>query len=156
KDVTKPIEDAIATLPNIDANGLTSSSSSGVSIVSVQFTNAANADLVAVDVERVVNGVRNKLPADADPPSVQKVDINASGVATVVLSGQQPLTQLEDLAENDLQLQFNALPGVGAASVRSGITHEVHVTVDQDALRGRGLSINDVSNALQSEQLEVP
>jgi hydrophobic/amphiphilic exporter-1 (mainly G- bacteria), HAE1 family len=156
KNVTKPIEDAIATLPNIDANGLVSTSASGVSIVSVQFTNAANPDLVAVDVQRVVNGVRNKLPTDADVPSVNKVDLNALGVATVVLSGDQPLTRLEDLAENQLQIQFNALPGVGSANIRSGITHEVHVTVDQDALRGRGLSINTVTAALQSEQLEVP
>src|ERR671939_228245 len=49
-NVTKPIEDAIAALPNIDANGLTSTSAFGISIVSVQFTSAANADLVAVDV----------------------------------------------------------------------------------------------------------
>ena len=41
-NVTRPIEDAIATLPNIDTNGLTSTSASGVSIVSVQFTSAAN------------------------------------------------------------------------------------------------------------------
>src|SRR5437764_2251891 len=61
-NVTKPIEDAIAALPNIDANGLTSISGYGVSTVTVQFTSAANADLVAVDVQRVVNGVRSKLP----------------------------------------------------------------------------------------------
>src|SRR5579859_3355158 len=154
-NVTRPIEDAIATLPNIDTNGLTSTSAFGVSIVSVQFTSAANADLVAVDVQRVVNGVRSKLPNDADTPSVAKVDFNAQGVATVVLSGPQ-LTALEDLAENSLQQHFNALPGVGTTAIRSGITHEIHITVDQDALRSRGLSINDVADALQSQQLEVP
>jgi HAE1 family hydrophobic/amphiphilic exporter-1 len=154
-NVTRPIEDAIATLPNIDTNGLTSTSAFGVSIVSVQFTSAANADLVAVDVQRVVNGVRANLPADADTPTVTKVDFNAQGVATVVLSGQD-LTRLEDLAENSLQQQFNALPGVGTTAIRSGIKHEVHVTVDQDALRARGLSINTVAAALQSQQLEVP
>src|SRR5579859_6845381 len=154
-NVTRPIEDAIAALPNIDTNGLISTSSFGVSVVSVQFTSAANADLVAVDVQRVVNGVRANLPADADTPSVSKVDFNAQGVATMVLSGPQ-LTQLQDLAANSLQQQFNALPGVGTTAIRSGITHEVHVTVDQNALRARDLSINSVVNALQSEQLEVP
>ncbi|MBV9175349.1 MAG: efflux RND transporter permease subunit [Chloroflexi bacterium] len=154
-NVTKPIEDAVATLPNIDTNGLTSTSAYGVSIVSVQFTTAANPDLVAVDVQRVVNGVRSKLPADSDAPTVTKVDFNAQGVATVVLSGPD-LVKLEDLAENSLQQQFNAVPGVGTTVIRSGITHEVHVTVDQDALRAYGLSINNVANALQSQQLEVP
>jgi HAE1 family hydrophobic/amphiphilic exporter-1 len=154
-NVTRPIEDAIATLPNIDTNGLTSTSAFGVSVVSVQFTSAANPDLVAVDVQRVVNGVRADLPADADTPTVTKVDFNATGVATVVLSGPR-LTQLEDLAENSLQQQFNALPGVGTTAIRSGIKHEIHVTVNQDALRARGLSINNVVAALQSQQLEVP
>jgi HAE1 family hydrophobic/amphiphilic exporter-1 len=154
-NVTRPIEDAIATLPNIDTNGLTSTSSFGVSVVSVQFTDAANPDLVSVDVQRVVNGVRSSLPADADTPTVTKVDFNAQGVATVVLSGSD-LTRLEDLAENSLQQQFNALPGVGTTLIHSGITHEVHVTVDQDALRARDLSINTVANALQTQQLEVP
>ncbi len=155
-NVTQPIEDAIAALPNIDTNGLTSISAQGVSTVIVQFTSAANADLVSVDVERVVNQARSNLPPDADPPIISKVDINAAGVATVVFSGPQPLTELEDVAENVLQKQFNALPGVGAANIRSGITREVHVNVDEWQLRARGLSINNVVTALQGQQLEVP
>ena len=59
--ITKPIEDAISTLRDIDT--LTSTSSQGVSTVTVAFTTAANADLVGIDVERVVNGARSKLPA---------------------------------------------------------------------------------------------
>jgi len=154
--VTRPIEDAIASLPNIDANGLTSISSSGVSTVIVQFTSAANPDLVSVDVQRVVNSARGQLPPDVDSPSVTKVDINAFGVATIIFSGQQPLTVMQDFAENVIQKQFNALPGVGSANIRSGITREVHVKVDQRSLIGRGLSINQVVNAVQSSQLEVP
>jgi len=156
-NVTRPIEDGVAALPNIDANGLISTSTFGVSVVSVQFTSTANADLIAVDVQRVVNGVRANLPADADTPSVSKVDFNAQGVATLVLSGPaHDLTRLQDLAENSLQQQFNALPGVGTTAIRSGIKHEIHITVDQNALRARDLSITSVVNALQSQQLEVP
>jgi hydrophobic/amphiphilic exporter-1 (mainly G- bacteria), HAE1 family len=155
-NVTKPIEDAIATLQNIDTNGLTSISSSGVSTVIVQFTTAANPDLVSVDVERVVNGVRSRLPSEVDAPSVNKVDINAFGVATIVLSGTMPLADMQDLAENVIQKRFTALPGVGAINIRSGITRELHILVDEQALRGRGLSINNVVSTLQSQQLEVP
>jgi hydrophobic/amphiphilic exporter-1 (mainly G- bacteria), HAE1 family len=155
-NVTKPIEDAIATLQNIDTNGLTSISSSGVSTVIVQFNTAANPDLVSVDVERVVNGVRSKLPSEVDSPSISKVDINAFGVATIVLSGNLPPADLQDLAENVIQKQLTALPGVGAVNIRSGITRELHILVDEQALRGRGLSINNVAATLQAQQLEVP
>src|SRR5438105_60235 len=155
-NVSRPIEEAIAALPNIDTHGLPSHSTSGVSIVSVQFTSAANADLVSNDVQRVVNAVRGKLPADADVPSVVKVDIDAIGVAKVVLSGPQPLTQLQAVAENVVQPELNAVAGVGATNIRSGVTREVHITVDQERLRARGLSISSVIGALQSQQVEVP
>ena len=155
-NVTRPIEDAIATLQNIDTNGLTSTSGQGVSIVTVQFTSAANADLVSVEVERVVNSVRSRLPPDVEAPSVTKIDINAQGVATVVFSGQQPLTVLQDVAENVIQREFNAIPGVGSTDIRSGITREIQVLVDEASLRALGLSITNVINAVQTQQLEVP
>jgi len=154
-NVTKPIEDAIATLANIEQNGLISTSMAGLSTVSVQFTEAANADLVSVDVQRVVNGIRNRLPADAETPNVIKVDFNAQGIATVVLSGKQPLVRLQQLAEDVVQPRFNALPGVGSTNIRSGIVREVHVLVSEEKLRSRGISINQVVGALQSQQLEV-
>lgn len=154
--VTKPLEDAIATLPNIDVNGLRSTSSAGLSTITVQFNTAANPDLVSVDVERVVNGVRSKLPSEAEPPSVMKIDTNAFGVAVVVLSGNQPLTVLQELAEDRIQQRLGTLPGVGSATIRSGITREIHVRVDPIRLQSSGLSINTVINALQSQQLEMP
>ncbi|MFN8523284.1 MAG: efflux RND transporter permease subunit [Chloroflexota bacterium] len=154
--VTKPIEDAIAGLQNIDTNGLTSVSTQGVSTVVVQFTSAVNPDLVSVDVERVVNAVRSRLPTDTDPPTVTKVDINAFGVATIIFSGDQPLSVLQDVAENLLQKQFNSVPGVGSTSIRSGITREIQVRVDEMALRARGLTINNVVATLQAQQLEMP
>ncbi|HLH74379.1 MAG TPA: efflux RND transporter permease subunit, partial [Chloroflexota bacterium] len=73
--VTKPIEDAVAGLQNIDT--ITSVSSEGLSQVNVQFTTAANPNLVSVDVERAVNSVRSKLPADAEAPSIFKLDLGA-------------------------------------------------------------------------------
>jgi hypothetical protein len=86
---------------------------SGVSSVTVNFTTVANADLVSVDVQRVLNAVRGKLRADAGVPSVNRID--PQGIATMVLSGQQALTRLQDIAENVLRPQFSSLPGVDAA-----------------------------------------
>jgi HAE1 family hydrophobic/amphiphilic exporter-1 len=154
--VTKPIEDAISGLPNIDYNGLTSTSSQGISTVLVQFNSAANPDMVSVDVERVVNGARSKLPPEAEPPTVMKIDINAFGVMTVMLAGPQSLTSLQELAEDRIQRQLGTLPGVGSATIQSGVVREIQVRVDQNRLQSSGLSINQVINALQTQQLEMP
>jgi len=155
-NVTRPIEDAIATLPNIDNNGLTSTSMQGISSVTVQFTSAANPDMVSVDVERVVQSVRFKLPTEADPPTVSKIDINAFGVATVIFSGDQSLLELQGVAEDVLQRRFNAVPGVSSTAIQSGITREIHVLVDQSKLQSSGLSINTVISSVQAQQLEMP
>lgn len=155
-DVTRHIEDAIAALPHIETNGLFSTSSPGVSTVFVQFTASANPDLISVDVGRVVSAARSKLPPDVEAPSITKLDFNAQGVVTIVFSGQQPLTTLQDVAEDLVQKRLTRVQGVGAVNIRSGVTREVHVLVNELSLISRGLSINNVINALQTQQLEVP
>ncbi|HEX6510839.1 MAG TPA: efflux RND transporter permease subunit, partial [Chloroflexota bacterium] len=152
--VTKPIEDAVSTLANIDQ--IVSTSNEGISSVTVQFTTAADSKLVPVDVERVVNSVRNKLPSEADPPSISTFDTSQIPVIVVTLSGQQPLDQIQQVAKDRVQRAFEGVKGVASVSISGGPTREVHVKVDLDKLQARGLGLNTVQQALQSEQLELP
>ncbi|HLH25989.1 MAG TPA: efflux RND transporter permease subunit [Chloroflexota bacterium] len=155
--VTTPIESALATLQNIDVNGLTSTSLQGMSVVQVQFNTAADPNTVSTDAERVVNGARNQLPPNPNiVPSIIKLDPNAISVVTVAFTGDQPLALMEDFAENVLQKQFNNVPGVSSTTIQSGLTREVHVLVNEGALRARGLAVTDVVSALQSGQFQTP
>jgi hydrophobic/amphiphilic exporter-1 (mainly G- bacteria), HAE1 family len=155
--VTTPIENALAAVQNIDTNGLTSTSMQGVSIVQVQFNTAADPNTIVVDVERVVNAARNQLPANPNiVPSIVKQDPNASSVVSVAFTGSQPLALMQDFAENVLQKQFNNLPGVSSTTIQSGLAREVHVLVNEGALRGRGLAVTDVVTALQTGQFQTP
>ncbi len=152
--ITKPIEDAISTLRNIDT--LTSTSSQGVSTVTVAFTTAANADLVGIDVERVVNGARSKLPAAANAPTVVKADTSAFPVLTFAVSGPQPLAQIDDVAENQVKRAIEAVPGVSSVSVVGAPTREIWIKADLAKLQARGLGLTSLQQALQSAQLEQP
>lgn len=152
--VTKPIEDAVATLPNIDS--ITSTSGEGVSSVSVQFTTAANPNLVSVDVERAVNSVRSQLPSDAEAPAIAKLDLGQIPVIYVALSGPQPLDQLQQVATDRIQRQLEAVPGVSSVRVQGGRAREIEVKVDLARLQARGIGLNTVQQALQTEQVEVP
>jgi HAE1 family hydrophobic/amphiphilic exporter-1 len=152
--ITKPIEDAISTLRDIDT--LSSTSTQGVSMVTVQFTTAANADLVGVDVERVVTGARGKLPAAANAPTVIKADTSAFPVLTFAVSGPQPLDQIGDVAENQVKRAIEAVPGVSSVSVVGAPTREIWVRADLAKLQARGLGITSVQQALQSSQLQQP
>jgi HAE1 family hydrophobic/amphiphilic exporter-1 len=155
-NVTKPLEDAIAALPNVDRPLFISTSQAGFSQIIVYFTDQADPDFVAIDVQRVVNAARASLPSEVEPPSVVKFDVEGLGTATIILSGPQSLVQLQEVAENLIQPRLNAVPGVASATVRSGVQREVQIKVDDEKLRARGLAINHVVNALQTQQVEVP
>ena len=152
--ISKPIEDAIATLSNIDT--LSSTSTQGLSTVTVQFTTAANADLVGIDVERVVNGARSKLPGAAEAPTVIKADTSAFPVLTLAVSGPQPLDQIDDVAENQVKRAIEAVPGVSSVSVVGAPTREIWVKADLAKLQARGLGLTSLQQALQAAQLQQP
>ncbi len=152
--VTKPIEDAVAGLPNIDT--ITSTSSEGASLVAIQFTTAANPELAPVDVERIINSARSKLPTAADPPSIRKLETSAFPVLAVAASGPQSLVEIQDIATNRINRAFTAVPGVQSVQVTGGDTREVQVKVNLDRLRGYGLGLNQLQQALQTQQIETP
>jgi HAE1 family hydrophobic/amphiphilic exporter-1 len=153
--VTRPIEDAIATLQNIKT--LTSTSGQGLSVVNVGFTSNVNADLVTVDVERAVTSVRGTLPVGANQPTVAKLDTNSAlPVLKVVLSGAQPLDQLQMVADNQVQRAFAGVDGVGSVRLSGGPVREIWVEVDPIRLQGYGLGLNAIQQALQTNQLVQP
>lgn len=152
--VTKPIEDAVFTLPNIST--MVSTSAEGISVIQVQFTTAANAALIPVDVERQVNSARSKLPPEADPPSITRFETSAFPVISIGLSGPQSLEQLQRIAQDVVEKKLEAADGVGSVQLSGGRDREIQVKVDLYKLQSRGLGLNSLQQALQSEHLEFP
>jgi hydrophobic/amphiphilic exporter-1 (mainly G- bacteria), HAE1 family len=153
--VTRPIEDALASLQNIKS--LTSTSSQGLSVVTVNFTTSVNTDLIGVDVNQALNSVIGTLPASAAQPAVAKLDTNSAlPILKVVLYGSQPLDQIEAVAEDQVQRAFQSVDGVGAVGLSGGSTREIWVQVNLTALQSFGLGLNSVQQALQSNQLSQP
>ena len=153
--ITRPIEDAIATVHNVKT--LTSSSSQGLSVVTVGFTTNVNADLVTIDVERAINRVRGTLPSTANQPAIGKLDTNSAlPVLKVVLSGPQPLNQIEAAAENQVQRAFQSIDGVGSVCLSGGPTREIWVEAHPVRLQAYGLGIDTLQHALQTNHLSQP
>jgi HAE1 family hydrophobic/amphiphilic exporter-1 len=153
--VTRPLEDALASLQNIKS--LTSTSSQGLSLVNVNFTAGVNTDLISVDVDQALNSVRGTLPATATQPAVAKLNTNSAlPILKVVLYGPQPLDEIEAVAENQVQRAFQSVEGVGAVGLSGGPMREIRVQVNLTALQSYGLGLNTVQQALQSNQLSQP
>src|SRR4051794_32082037 len=90
--ISQPIQDAVAGIANIDV--LQSSSSEGRSQITITFTDSADVDTAAIDVQRRVGAIANQLPADADTPSVLKLDPSLQPVLYVAFTGNLPLDRL--------------------------------------------------------------
>ncbi|MBP7430132.1 MAG: efflux RND transporter permease subunit [Candidatus Hydrogenedentes bacterium] len=154
KDVTKPIEDAVSGIDGL--KHIESSSMDNVSQVVLEFNLAVDVDVAAQDVREKIDFVLGQLPEDADRPAIMKININASPIANVFLSGDAPLDDLYDYADNVVADRFATVPGVGEVQVIGGNEREVWVELDRDALAAAGLTTADVVAALQGGILNLP
>jgi hydrophobic/amphiphilic exporter-1 (mainly G- bacteria), HAE1 family len=152
--ITKPIEDAVAGIANIKT--IQSFSSEGRSQISVIFTDAANVDIAATDVERRVSAIRSLLPNDADSPSVLKVDPTQLPVLYLGLQGSVPPDRLYLIAKDDIKPRLETQAGVASVAISGGLEREVQVRVNPARLRAYNLTVDQVAQALARENQGVP
>ena len=151
--VTRKVEDAVASLNEI--KNIQSTSSEGVSSVTILFTERASKDS-AQDVERRVSAIRSELPTDAKTPSIDKFDPNSQPIIELALGGTRDLGQLQRLGDDLIKKRLEGLPGVARVTLLGGLTREIQVQASQAQLQARGLSILQLTQALQADNLNVP
>jgi HAE1 family hydrophobic/amphiphilic exporter-1 len=152
-DVTDVIEAAVNTIEGIDQ--LTSYSGQGVSQVTVMFTSDRNIDIAAQDVRDKVSGAVGQLPLDAEPPIVQKFDVNTQPMLWMALAGLDA-RELSDYADQVVKPQLQSVPGVGNVLVPGFREPMIRIWLDRDKLAAHRLAVNDVIAALGRENLELP
>jgi HAE1 family hydrophobic/amphiphilic exporter-1 len=156
--ITRPVEDAVAGLQNIDT--ITSTSGQGISSVVITFTDKANPDLIDSQVQRQLATVQGLLPTDpnqAITPITSKIDPNALPIMQVALvSDSLSNTALYSLANDTLGPQLQQVAGVSQVAIVGGQQQEVQVLVDTNKLAGTGLSLASLQTALATGNTTVP
>ncbi|HEX5416784.1 MAG TPA: efflux RND transporter permease subunit, partial [Chloroflexota bacterium] len=151
--VTLPLENAVSGVANISqVNGL---SADGTSRVSIQFATGTDVNVAANDVSQAVSRAQRGLPADIQTPSILKANPNASPILSVALSGGSN-GDLYDEATNVFEPALQEVPGVAAVSVNGGLVPQVNVTIKPDQLNAYGVSVSQVSQAISSQNLDMP
>jgi len=153
-DITDKIEESVNTISGIDQ--LQSVSSEGVSQVIVQFVLEKNADVAAQEVRDKVNMVLRELPADADPPIIQKFDPDSVPVLSIALSGPGQIRDITEYADKKLRRRLESLNGVGQVLIVGGRPRQINVVVDTEKLASLGLTTAQVIGALQSQNVQIP
>jgi HAE1 family hydrophobic/amphiphilic exporter-1 len=152
--VTRPIEGALAGLPGV--SGIGSTSSEGRANINLQLVEDADASRTAVEVERRMAGIRGRLPSDINAPVVNRADPNAFPIMNVALSGRRPIEQIFDIAVDQVQPKLQSVLGVADVTVSGGIQREIQIQVDDQKLDAYGVSLQQVTNALQRENVAQP
>ena len=154
--ITEPLEKAINGIPGVRT--ITSSSSVGSSMISIEFNLDANLEAAANDVRDKVSQAQRSLPQDVDaPPVVSKADANSDNIIMMAVQSQtKGLLELSDYAENVLQNKFQTIPEVSSVNIIGQKRPAMRLWLDPSKLSAYNIAFNDVATVLARENVEAP
>jgi multidrug efflux pump len=152
--VTAPLERQFGQVPGLSQ--MTSTSSFGSSIITLQFNLDQNIDVAEQEVQAAINAGTTYLPKDLpNPPIYSKVNPADSPILTLALTSDTlPLSKVEDLADTQLAQKISQLPGVGLVSISGGQKPAVRIQANPTALASYGLSLEDLRSALAATNVD--
>src|SRR5208283_55963 len=154
--VTAPLERQFGQMPGL--NQMTSSSSGGASVITLQFGLDLSLDIAEQEVQAAINAAGNLLPSDLPaPPIYAKVNPADAPILTLsVTSKSMALTDLEDLSETRLAQKMSQVTGVGLVTVSGGQRPAVRIRLNPEALAAYGLNLDDVRTTIGNLNVNTP
>lgn len=146
KLVTKPIENALGTVANLDS--IQSVSVEGASQVILLFNWGTDLDMATLDMREKVDQIRGMLPDTASSPRVLRIDPNSMPIVTFAVTGDEDVNRLRDLTEDLIQSRLERIDGVASASISGGQNRVIDVVVDPAKLSAYGLTLDQITQAL--------
>ncbi|PYU91666.1 MAG: acriflavine resistance protein B [Acidobacteria bacterium] len=152
--VTAPLERQFGQVPGLKQ--MTSTSSFGSSVLTLQFELALNIDVAEQDVQAAINAAGTFLPRDLpNPPIYSKINPADAPILTLALTSKEmPLSKVQDLADTTLAQKISQLSGVGLVSISGGQKPAVRVQANPTALAANGLGLEDVRTALAQANVD--
>ena len=153
--VTAPLERQFGQIPGL--NQMTSTSSFGCSVITLQFELDLNIDIAEQEVQAAINGASNLLPQGLpNPPIYSKINPADAPILTLALSSKTlPLSKVEDLADTTFAQKISQLSGVGLVSISGGQRPAVRIQANPTALASYGLSLEDLRVALGQANVDM-
>jgi len=148
--VTAPLERQLGQMPGL--NQMSSTSSAGASVVTLQFSLDLTLDVAEQEVQAAINAAGTFLPSDLpSQPIYSKVNPADAPILTLALTSKTlPLTQVEDLADTRLAQKISQIDGVGLVTLSGGQRPAVRVQANPTALASYGLSLEDLRTAISN------
>jgi HAE1 family hydrophobic/amphiphilic exporter-1 len=153
--ITEPIESSVARVPGVKS--VSSVSREGASQVSLQFLWGTDMEYATLNVRERLDNVRYSLPDRAERPTILRSDPTSEPVMTLAATSEtSDLWELKEVAENVFKRRLEQVDGVAQAAVAGGLEREIHVEVDPGRLEALGVTIDQVSMALDAANYSAP
>ncbi len=153
KNITEPLEDALASLEDLEE--ISSTSYEGSARIRLNYGFDKDMDEAADDIQSVLDSMSNRLPDDADAPVMRKFDPSQMPIMQLVVTGNLPIEELKSIAENTAKPMLERVPGVAEADVRGGQDRIVKVTISANRLEAYGLTVSSVASALANQNIQM-
>jgi HAE1 family hydrophobic/amphiphilic exporter-1 len=152
--VTKPLEQTVATVENIE--GVISYSNEGSSILLMQFAFSTDMDEVMLQLRENIDLVEGFLPEGTTSPIVAKLDPNAMPIIQLAVSSNGDIITTQKIAEDVISPRLERVEGTASAGVSGGLEQEVEIMLKEEALKGYNLSSSYIGQMLQAANINLP
>jgi HAE1 family hydrophobic/amphiphilic exporter-1 len=152
--ITNLIEEAVNTTPGIES--IKSSSSPGVSVVSVTFNLDKDIEVAFNEIQSKISQLARRLPDDIIPPVVRKVETNASAIMWLGLTGDRTVQQLNLYANNFLKKKLETVDGVGYVTLGGRRDRTIRINLFPEKMASLNITANDLILAFNKEHVQLP
>ncbi|HRO28377.1 MAG TPA: efflux RND transporter permease subunit, partial [Luteimonas sp.] len=153
--ITQILEDALAGIEGIRT--IQSSSRNGRADVTIEFNLTRDIEAAANDVRDAISRVMDRMPIEADPPEIAKVEADADAIMWLNMrSTTMDTLELSDFADRYVMDRLSSLDGVARVQLSGSQRYSMRIWLDRDAMAARGITATDVEAALRRENVELP
>jgi HAE1 family hydrophobic/amphiphilic exporter-1 len=152
--VTKPIEEAVASVENI--KHIRSQSKLGASLILAEFDWGIDLDKSEKDIRNNVDFIRDYLPDEASEPLIIAFDPQKMPILFMSVSGPMGPAELRELSRRQIKPALERIVGVASAETAGGLKRQIQVQIEPAKLQAQGLSVDTVISALSRENKQVP
>jgi len=153
--ITEPLEQSISGVAGIRV--MNSTSSDGRSQIRIEFDLAVPMDAAANDVRDKVAVARQQLPADADPPIVEKADADSAPIVFLTLRSEtKSILDVAYVADTIIKERVQTIPGVSAVRIFGDKRYAMRLLLDADRMNAHGVTPGDIQAAIQRENVDLP
>jgi len=152
--ITRPIEEAMSAVPGVEE--VTSVSAEGQGTVRVTFSWGTDLDAAANDIRDRLDRVIQRLPDDADRPTLRKFDLASFPILILGAYSNLDPVQTRQIIEDQVEYRLERVPGVAAVDIWGGLDREIHVNLDPAKINALSIPLDEIIRHISEGNVNIP